>query len=213
MKINKRIITKLLILVSMLTAGLFFYNQLPNTIPTHRNIEWKADNFWSKISIFFIPLITLFMVILFPILSKLDPKKENYEKFSKYWEIMQITIIWFMAYIHFVMIYIILHPTISINFFMLIWLWIFFIMLWNYMWKIRRNYFIWVKTPWTLDNDEVWNKTSRLSGWIFVLSWIIFLAQAFIMKYLLITFIVTIALCITFPFVYSYIIFKNIQNK
>jgi len=59
------------------------------------------------------------MVILFPILSKIDPKKENYEKFAKVWEIFQFSIIGFFVYIYFVTLYISLNPEISINKFMM----------------------------------------------------------------------------------------------
>lgn len=210
---KKLLLLKFGILIAMIAWALLVYDKLPDSMPTHRNFEGKADAYWPKnYAIYTIPWITLIMIILFPVLSRLDPKKENYEKFSKYWEIMQFTIIWFFAYLQFVTLYISLNPEKSINFFMLLGLWVLFILLGNYMWKIRRNYFIWVKTPWTLENDEVWNKTSRLSWWIFVLSWIVFVIQAFVMKYIVATFIISISACILFPFIYSYIIFKNLKN-
>ena len=58
-------------------------------------------------------------------------------------------------------------------------MWALFAILGNYMWKIRRNYFVWIRLPWTLEDDEIWNKTHRfwgkafmLSGIVLILSWI-----------------------------------------
>jgi hypothetical protein len=60
------------------------------------------------------------MAILFPLLSKIDPKSKNYKNFSKSWEIIQFSIILMMAYFHFVTLYVILHPEINIGMFVMI---------------------------------------------------------------------------------------------
>lgn len=208
------LILKLAIIAIMGIVAYNFYDQIPTIVPTHRGIDWKADNWGNKNStLFSIPLLVVWMIILFYILPKLDPKKQNYEKFDKYWEIIQFTIIWFFAYLYFVMIYIFLHPEITITKFMLIWLWIMFIILWNYMWKIRRNYFVWIKTPWTIDNEQVWNKTSRLWWWCFVLCWIVLIIQSFANRYIMQTFIVSIVICVSAPIIYSYYLHKKIINS
>ena len=109
------------------------------------------------------------MIVLFWFLPKLDPKKENYEKFGKAWEVFQFAIIGFTAYIHIISLIMAMHPEYSMSPFMFGGLGVFFIILGNFMGKIRRNYFVGIKTPWTIDNEEVWNKTTRLSGWLWVL--------------------------------------------
>lgn len=210
---KKTLLIKLWIVLLMGIVGWYFYDQIPEIVPTHRWIDWQPDKTWNKLStLVMIPFVVLAMIWLFHYLPKLDPKKENYEKFWKYWEIIQFAIIWFFAYLYFVIIYIYLQPWTSMVTFMLIWLWIMFIILWNYMWKIRRNYFIWIKTPWTIDNEEVWNKTSRLWWRCFVLWWIVFLLQAIFNKFLIHTFIITILICVFVPIIYSYLLHKKISK-
>lgn len=209
---KKSIFIQLLLILATLWIWLLFYNQLPETIPTHWNYMWQADNFWPKaFHIFGIPGLMLVLTILFNILPKLDPKKDKYEQFSKVWEIMKYSFIIFFAYIYFVTIYIILNPSVSINLFMNIWLWILFVVLGNYMGKIRQNYFVGIKTPWTLANEEVWNKTHRLWGWSFMLAWLIFILSAFMAPWFIwISIVFLIIFCLIIPIIYSYLIFKKI---
>lgn len=207
-------IYKLLIVFFMMLTGIYFYPQLPDIIPTHWWINGKPDAMGSKLfSLIMIPSIVLVMVILFPILSKMDPKKENYEKFANIWEIFQFAIIWFFAYIYFVIIYASLHPEINISPFMISWIWILFIILGNYMGKIRQNYFVGIKLPWTLENEEVWNKTHRLSGKIFLIWWLFLLIDSYLLFYPFALLVTILVFILIIPIWYSYYIFKNIKKS
>lgn len=205
---------KLWLVIAMLLTGRAVYDQLPEPTPRHRNIQGQVDGYWTKIgAVLSIPLIVLAMIVLFRFLPKTDPKKANYEKFGKTWEIIQFVIIGFMAYVHVVSLFMILNPEYSINSFMLFGLGAMFVLMWNYMGKIKHNFFVWIKTPRTIANEDVWNKTHRLSGWLWVIAWLIFLAQAFILKYIAITFITVMIIVVIVPMIYSYWLFKNKDNQ
>ena len=81
-----------------------------------------------------------------------------------------------------------------------------FIILGNYMGKVRQNYFVGLKTPWTLNDPEVWQKSQRLAGWAFVLSGLIFIVESIIWIAVAYAFIGTIALVVIVPIAYSYLI-------
>jgi uncharacterized membrane protein len=85
-----------------------------------------------------------------------------------------------------------------------------FIILGNYMPKVKTNYFIGIRTPWTLANETVWTRTHRFGGKVFFISGIIILVSAFapssIRAVLLIASIVCIAVV---PMVYSYAVYKK----
>jgi len=205
---------KLWAVIAMLLTWWVVYDQLPEPTPRHRNIQGQIDDYWTKIrSVSGIPLIVLAMIALFRFLPKLDPKKANYWKFKNAWEAIQLIIIWFMTYSQFVSLFIILNPEYSINIFMLGWIGVLFILIWNYMGKIKHNFFVWVKTPRTIADEEVWKKTHRLSWWLWVIAGLLFLLQAFIQKYILITFIVCMIIAVLVPIVYSYLLFKNKQIR
>jgi uncharacterized membrane protein len=207
---KKTIIYKLLIVAIMFWISIFYWWKLPDIVPTHWGFDGQPNNWWSKyIVLVLLPLITLTMAILFPLLSKIDPKSENYKDFSKSWEIIQFSIIWMMAYFHSVILYVIAHPEVNISMFVMIWIWILFILLWNYMWKIKQNYFVWVKLPWTLNSDEVWNKTNRLSWKIFVIVWLILIINSFLQWYVYWVLIFLVIIISVVPTIYSYKIYKK----
>lgn len=207
---NKLFFYKLLIVLVMVIVWGFYYTKLPDMVPTHWWPNWLPDATWNKLmNVVLFPALTLLIVILFPILSKIDPKNENYEKFAKVWEIFQFSIIWFFAYIYFVILYLSANPDISITKFMMFWLWVLFIIIWNYMWKIRQNYFVWIKLPWTLSSEEVWNKTHRFSGKLFLLWWIIFFINWFLGFYPIFTFIFLLTFIVLIPILYSYLVYKK----
>lgn len=210
---KKLFIYKLLIVLVMILVGIYFYGILPEQVPSHWWPNGLPDAYSSKIlNIVLFPILTLLMVILFPVLSKIDPKKENYEKFSKVWEIIQFSIILFFAYIYFVILYLSANPNLSITTYMMFWLWFLFIILWNYFWKIKQNYFIWIKLPWTLSNEDVWNKTHRLSWKLFVFAGILFIINWFINFFPIFLFIFSLIFILIIPILYSYIIFNKINK-
>jgi len=210
---KKLFIYKLLIVVVMALIGAYFYNKLPNIVPTHWWIDGKPDQMWGKLGfIVMFPLMSLWLTLLFSFLPKLDPKKENYPKFEKSWEVFQFTILWFFAYIYSVSIYASLNSNVNMNQYMMIWMWLMFIILGNYMGKIRQNYFVGIKLPWTLANEEVWNKTHRLWGKMFMLAWLVFLANTFLLINTAWILWVLVTAILVVPVVYSYYIFKNINN-
>ena len=86
-----------------------------------------------------------------------------------------------------------------------------FMVIGNFLGKVRKNFFLGIRTPWTLASDEVWAKTHRLGGWCFVLAGAIMIVMAFVgpgMSWL-IYLIVAIALA---PVVYSYFAYRNIEG-
>lgn len=209
---NKFLLGKILIVVAMFLTWIYFYNLLPDNMPIHWNYEGKVDNYWTKNqALFLFPGIALILVIMFYFLPAMDPKKDNYPKFEKTWEIFQFAILWFFAYIYFVSIFITLNPEYNMNNFMMIWLWLLFMILGNYMGKIRQNYFVWIKLPWTLANDEVWNKTHRFWGKTFLWAGLLFFINAFIGFKSPFIFLIIIVLTLLSPIIYSYIIFKKLK--
>jgi len=205
---------RLLIIGFMFAIGIYFYNDLPNMMPVHWDIEGQPDKFMLKENaIILFPVITFFIAILFPIIKSIDPRKVKYEQFAKTWEIIQYILILFFAYIYFVSIYMTLNPEASINTFMLWGVWILFILLGNYMWKIRSNYFVWIKTPWTIEDEEVWNKTHRFGWWMFILWWFMMMIAAFFPAFTKLFFIWAIVMTWLFPVIYSYIIYRKKHLK
>ncbi len=206
-------LAKAAILLLMISIWLLAYPYLPETMPTHWNFEWKADAFSSKNqAVMLFPIITVVITLLFQFLPKLDPKKDNYPKFEKAWNAFQLSLLSFFLYAYSLTLYASIHPEINVGKYMMIWIWVLFIILWNYMGKIRRNYFIWIRLPWTIENEDVWNKTHRLWWKTFMLAWAAFILNAFVWAYPKIFLILVVSLILIVPIVYSYLEYKKIKN-
>jgi len=204
------VIFQVLLVVLQFAASLFFYSSLPHLIPIHWNIMGNVDNYMVKqYAVWMMPLINVLMLASFKLAPHFDPKREKYHLFATEWQILQTIFITFFAYLQGIIFYISLHPGVGMMKPLFIGLGIFFILLGNYLSKIRQNYFIGIKVPWTLDNEDNWNKTHRFASWTFVLLGIVVLKEGFLMWNAAPVIFSSIILAATLPIVYSYRLFRK----
>ncbi|MBU1446184.1 SdpI family protein [Patescibacteria group bacterium] len=198
----------------MYIAGFVLLDSLPAQMPMHWNIAGEIDNYMDKnMAIIVFPSITLAITLMFPFLSRIDPRRENYELFKKSWIILQATIVIFFAYLYFVTLYLTFHPEVSIIPFIFSGIGVLFMVIGNYLGKIRQNYFVGVKTPWTLDNEEVWNKTHRLAAYLFFIAGFVTIIEGVVQWYVFPVFMGCVAIAALVPIIYSYVIFKKYQKN
>ncbi len=203
-----------LFLISIMFLGSYlFYQYLPAQLPMHWNIMGQVDNYMPKNqAVLLMPTMTLFIWILFLVLPNFDPKKDKYKLFQKEWQIIQTTFIGFFFYLHFLIFYISTNSKVQMLPFMFIGLGTFFILLGNYLSKIRQNYFIGVKTPWSLSSEDNWNKTHRYASWCFVIAGIVTLIEATFVWHAPVVIFGSIMLASILPMVYSFLLFKKKPN-
>lgn len=84
---------------------------------------------------------------------------------------------------------------------------IMFIILGNYVHKVKQNYTVGIKLPWTLNSEENWNRTNRMTGWILILSGLLFLMNSLLLKTEIV--FAVILLVILVPMIYSFILYKK----
>lgn len=88
---------------------------------------------------------------------------------------------------------------------------IMFIILGNYVHKVKQNYTVGMKLPWTLNSEENWNRTNRMTGWILILSGLLFLMNSLLLKTEIV--FAVILLVILVPMIYSFILYKKESEK
>lgn len=207
--------TVLAIVAGMFLFSLIVYPSLPDIIPTHWGVNGEADGFSPKyFGAFFAPVLGLFLAFLFPIAQRMDPKRDSYANFQKTWSRLQVGIIAFFAYIHVVTTLAGLYPPLSgrVATFIVGGMGILFILIGNSMGKIEQNWFVGLRTPWTLSDPEVWRKSQRLAGWLFVFAGIVTLVLAFTIPpngTLFGIFITMIVIISIVPAIYSYLLAKK----
>jgi uncharacterized membrane protein len=183
---------------------------LPPNIPMHWNVLGQVDSVVPKESgIWFLPLLTVLMFICFRILPVFDPKKEKYKLFHREWEIMQTGFLLFFSYIQFMVVYLSLRPEVPMMPLMFIGLGALYILIGNYMSKIRQNYFIGIRVPWTLASEDNWNKTHRFASWCYVIAGLVTLVESYFIWYAPIVIFGSIILASFLPMVYSFLLFKK----
>lgn len=181
MKNKKSIITMWVLAFISPIMFLAAYSYLPESVPIHWNAQGQVDNYGSKAMAAFIFFLPLLLALMFQFLPKIDPKKQNYVKFQKYYDIFAIFFIAFFVVVNGVMLTEILKPgTLSIGLVISIGVSLMLIVLGNMMGKIKHNYFMGIKTPWTLADPDVWNKTHRVGGIMWVVIGILALITSFI---------------------------------
>lgn len=207
MKNRLHVIIRALALLSMIVAGWMLYDQLPETMPVHWNFAGQPDGYGSRdVTVWTFPLITFGLMLLFWALPKIDPKREKYEKFLGVWNLIQTVLVLFFAYMYYISLIAGINPSINVGQWVVGGVGVMFVLMGNYMGKIRQNYFVGIKTPWTLNDEEVWNKTHRFGGWCFVIAGLIFLGSAIVGYFYLPLFVVAIVVAVLLPIVYSYVV-------
>jgi uncharacterized membrane protein len=202
-----------LILVSFM-ASFFYLPHLPNEIPMHWNINGQVDNLMPKnIAVWIMPTMSLFIFALYHILPYLDPKKNNYKSFRKEWHIIQTSIIGFLTYMQFITFYIATHPETSLMPLMFSGMGVLFIVIGSVLPKLKQNYFLGIRVPWTLASEDNWNKTHRFGGWCFIAAGVLTLFEAFTIWQAPFVIFGSIFLAAFLPIIYSFLLFKKAESK
>jgi len=196
-------------------VGYFAYPRLPERVPTHWNIAGEVDGWGSAWQgAFLFPLIILGVFLLMIILPKIDPKKRNYAQMGKAYSTIVLMLIGFLSIVYYGTLGAALGYFNGTPALVQIGVGIVFIIIGNYMGKIKHNYFLGIRTPWTLASEEVWYKTHRMAGPLWVISGLLFIGISFFSEAFITSMILFIIIAIAFiPIVYSFIIYKRLEKE
>jgi len=209
-RMNKTVVFMLLIVVLSFALSFYFYPQMPERMATHWNVKGEPDGYMPKLwGVLIMPVISLGLIGLFLVLPKIDPLKRNYPAFKKYYNIIVLLVLGFLFYIHAISIVLNLSFNLNITYLIMPAMGIIFLIIGYILPHCKRNWFIGIRTPWTLSSDRVWKETHKIGGKLFVIYAIfIFLAlfaYEFVIEYffwLVIGPLMTLAVSL---FIYSYI--------
>lgn len=176
---KSKVIIFLIILLSFAIA-VYLYPKMPARMASHWNFQGNVDGYMPKFwGLFLMPFISVIIVLLLIFLPKIDPLKANIEKFRKYFDGFIILMMLFLLYIYLLSIYWNLGGRFNMGRLMAPALAILFYYCGVLIEKAKRNWFIGIRTPWTLSSDRVWDKTHRLGGKLFKIAGVIALLGIF----------------------------------
>ena len=162
----------LLLILGAIIAGALLWNQLPEQMASHWNVNDEVDGYMSKPwGVFMMPLVTLGMFVLFLVVPAIDPLKANIAKFREAFNLFIVLIVAFMLYIHaLTLAWSLGYDNFKMSTSMLPAMGFLFIFIGFMLRKAKRNFFIGIRTPWTLSSDYVWDKTHQLGATLFMVS-------------------------------------------
>ncbi len=207
---KKELVIIILIALTFILA-IYSYPKLPNKIPAHWNASGEIDRYDNKSTALIIPFVLLSIYLLFFLIPKIAVFKENVEEFYKrYMFGFKLILILFLALLYIFTLLSAFNYNVKINYIMFPSLGILFYYIGYMLKNAKRNFFIGIRTPWTLSNDKVWEKTHHLGSLIFKILGIYTLIFIFFTsKYALWLFLVPVLSVVVYLFAYSYFIFKK----
>ena len=199
------IITSIIILIPII-AGLIMWDQLPDSIAIHWNAEGVADGFSSKaFAVFGFPAFLLAIHWVCTVITSVDPKSKNIDA-------KPMTLVLWICPVMSLLVGTFVYATalgyeLSIEIIMPLIMGALFVFIGNYMPKCSQNYTIGIKIPWTLNDEENWNKTHRFAGILWVIGGVVIMATSlFGSVYIFLG--ITLAMAFA-PMVYSYVYYRK----
>jgi len=198
-----------IVLISF-AIGIYVFPEMPQKIASHWNSQGEVNGYMSKFwGIFLMPIISVGLFLLFVIIPRIDPYKSNIEKFRKYYDNFILLIILFLFYIYLLTIF----WNMNYRFNMITLLSPAFAILFYYSGVLienaKMNYFIGIRTPWTLSSEKVWDKTHKIGGKLFKIAGIIAILGILFQSYAIFLILVPMLLSAIYSVVFSYIEYQK----
>jgi uncharacterized membrane protein len=184
---------------------------MPEQIAIHWNIRGEVDGYLAKFwALFLMPFLSLGIFLLFLAIPKVDPLKHNIEKFRNYYDGLIVAVLVFLLYLDSLVIswnmgfrfsmFQALAPAIGVLFYYL------GVLTEN----AKRNWFVGIRTPWTLSNENVWDKTHKLGGKLFkIIGVLIGILGFFFEQYFVLLILAFVLIDAAFVTIYSYFEYKK----
>lgn len=192
----------------------FLWNKLPKTIPIHWNINGEIDRYGEKAELLLIPvLLPLLTYLIFLVIPKIDPKNKL-NKMGNKLQNLKFLMTTLMSILALFIIYSTKEQSLTSPNYVILLIGVLYIILGNYFKTIKPNYFIGIKTPWTLESEYVWKETHKLGGILWLLGGILVIVLSLLLNPKLnnIFFLGITAIISIVPIIYSYTLHKN-QKK
>lgn len=204
-----------LLIAALFAVAAYFYPQLPEKVPSHWGVGGEIDRYSSRFfGAFGLPLLASGIYVLMLVVPGMDPKKAAYEHFAGAYDVIRWALVSFIALLHAVILMaglgysinagLIVQPAVSVL----------FVVIGQQLGKVKHNYTVGIRTPWTLASQEVWQKTHRFAAPLWVAAGLVGLLATWLPgPYNFWVFIIAIAGAAVISGGYSYFAFKALSGS
>ena len=209
-------ITALILAIILLSFALsiYYYPLMPERMASHWNMEGRADGYMPRFwGLFLFPLVLLGLSLLFIAIPRIDPLKANIKKFMKYYEGFIAVFLLFMLSVHLQVILWNLGVMISPNVTLPVGIGLLFFYIGILLEHAKRNWFIGIRTPWTLSSERVWSRTHRIGGKLFKVAAVIVIIGVLFPDYAVYFILVPVLAVVAYTVAYSYSEYQKEPKK
>jgi uncharacterized membrane protein len=191
----------------------YLYPAIPERIPTRWNAAGEVVGYMRKpLGVLAIAMLPLVSYSIMKILPRISPAGFEMDRFQNVTDIINLATTLMLAGVAAVVLLAGSGkdvPVISVINLLVGGL---LVVIGNYLGKVRRNFFVGIRTPWTLTSDEVWARTHRVGGWLFVLAGIAIIASAASARALPFVLLASIGAAAAISVVYSYLVYRKLHR-
>lgn len=192
----------------------YVWNQLPEQVPLHYNIKGEVDRYGDKSELILIPfLLPVLVYLIFLAVPYIDPKKQIQKMGNKYHN-LKLVLTTFMSALALFIIYTGKNQSFANPSIIFLVIGVLYLILGNYFKTIKANYFIGIRTPWTLENETIWKETHKLGGKVWFVGGLLVIICSLLLDkeinakvFLGITVIIALI-----PIIYSYLLYRKQQK-
>lgn len=210
MSTRTTIFTSITLIAIAVLAGLLLWDRLPDPMPGHWNAAGEIDGYISKFwGVFLVPIISIALTGLFLIIPRIDPLKANIAQFRAAFNWFIVVFMAYMLYVYALTLVAALGTPFNMTLMLLPAVGLLFIGVGYLMSGAKRNFFIGIRTPWTLSSDTVWDKTHKLGSRLFMLGGVVTILCAFLGESGIWIMLVAMLGASFVPIVYSYVLYQR----
>jgi uncharacterized membrane protein len=211
MRMSTALALCLLLSAAVLGYTLSVYSGLPAHVPTHWNAAGKIDAYGPKSTLFLMPGLSLLGAMLLVLLPILSPKNYTIDTFRATFNYIMVIVSAMMAYLGVVIVYATAHPGWDLTKPMISGILLFIGLLGNFLGRVQKNFYVGIRTPWTLASDKVWVATHRLGARIMTGGGIIGAIAVWLGAPPMVCMFAFVAL-ILYPVLYSLMLYKKLER-
>jgi len=201
-----------LLVVAGFAVVVLQYPGLPDPMPSHWNAAGQVDGWMPKFwGAFLIPIMMAVIWLIFLALPRISPHGFEMEPFLRAWGVLKVTLLALMFFIGVLVLRASKNGGALSETALFCALGILFVVIGNLLGKVTRNFFVGIRTPWTLASEEVWYRTHRLAGKLFVAAGLLVAATSFL-RLSVWPIMISIGLASLVPVIYSYVIYRRLEG-
>jgi uncharacterized membrane protein len=200
----------------ILAFSLWALPTLPTRVVTHWGVDGQPNGWSSPLfAAFLLPGVMVLMSVIFAALPNIDPLKKNYQFHGSVYFLLANVIVLFMGLIHLLVLGSALGWPVNMRLVLPVLVGALFVFVGRLLPRIRPNWFMGIRTPWTLSSERVWRKTHQVGATCFTIAGLVLMALGFLTPGATATkvMIAAILIGVLWPVVYSYLEWRREKEE